>query len=259
MIEVSKYIRNEDRSTVLAFLDQGEEDGETEKAGGAGEILGILKNMKDEMEKDLKELQKQQGIDLNDFNELKAAKEKEIDLNQRAIVTKEKRSGALALELSEDNHALKDAKEELDNASKFLATMDEQCTKAKANRDMRAKMRADEIAALGEAIKILNDDDALDVFKKSLPSAALMQQQRQTYDALLQLREEGKRLQQGRALSKPKLVLTSVNAHIRQHGEPGGVGEFAGQAEKMVVHMVDGMVGVLHDEDVSDEHKKDWC
>merc|ERR1719159_1501354 len=47
-------------------------------------------------------------------------------------------------------------------------------------------------------------------------------------------------------------------AHIRQHQEPG-VAAFAGQAEKMVVHMVDGMVGVLHDEDVGDEHKKDWC
>jgi hypothetical protein len=267
MIEVSKYIRNADRSTVLAFLDQGEDDGEAVKSGGAGEILGILKNMKDEMQKDLGELQKQQEIDLNDFNELKAAKEQEISLNKRAIITKEKRSGALALELSEDSHALKDAKEELENASNFLATMDEQCAKAKANRDMRAKMRADEIAALGEAIKILNDDDALDVFKKAAPSAALMQQQKQTYDALVQLRESGTRLQG----KKHKLVLASVSSHVRQHEEPfegdqahnydgkGGVGEFAGEAEKMVVHMVDGMVGVLHDEDVGDEHKKAWC
>merc|ERR1719333_788247 len=30
-------------------------------------------------------------------------------------------------------------------------------------------------------------------------------------------------------------------------------------AEKMVTHMIDGMVGVLHDDDVEDEHKKYWC
>merc|ERR1719214_273697 len=30
-------------------------------------------------------------------------------------------------------------------------------------------------------------------------------------------------------------------------------------AEKLVVHMIDGMVGVMHDEDVGDEHKKAWC
>merc|ERR1719379_2941098 len=28
---------------------------------------------------------------------------------------------------------------------------------------------------------------------------------------------------------------------------------------KLVTHMVQGMIGVLHDEDVSDEHKKEWC
>merc|ERR1719498_1575442 len=31
------------------------------------------------------------------------------------------------------------------------------------------------------------------------------------------------------------------------------------ESEKLVVHMIDGMVGVLHDEDVGDEHKKEWC
>merc|ERR1719428_1180021 len=30
-------------------------------------------------------------------------------------------------------------------------------------------------------------------------------------------------------------------------------------AEKLVKGMIDGMVGVLHDEDVGDEHKKAWC
>merc|ERR1719191_2279484 len=30
-------------------------------------------------------------------------------------------------------------------------------------------------------------------------------------------------------------------------------------AEKLVVHMIDGMIGVMHDEDVGDEHKKAWC
>merc|ERR1719310_779321 len=30
-------------------------------------------------------------------------------------------------------------------------------------------------------------------------------------------------------------------------------------AEKLVTHMISGMIGVLHDEDVNDEHKKAWC
>merc|ERR1719428_1768268 len=39
----------------------------------------------------------------------------------------------------------------------------------------RVKARADEIAAISDAIGILNDDDALDVFKKSTASASFAQ------------------------------------------------------------------------------------
>merc|ERR1719473_785543 len=38
-----------------------------------------------------------------------------------------------------------------------------------------------------------------------------------------------------------------------------GEHEHPDDAEKLVVHMIDGMVGVMHDEDVGDEHKKEWC
>merc|ERR1719420_2659273 len=47
-VEITKYLSNDDRSNVLAFLEEGDESGEdTEtQSRGAGEILGILKNMK---------------------------------------------------------------------------------------------------------------------------------------------------------------------------------------------------------------------
>merc|ERR1719217_288557 len=154
---------------------------------GAGEILGILKNMKDEIEKDLKEMQEQDASAHNSFNDLKAAKTKEISLNEKSVIEKDKRIGAIALELSEGNHALEDAKEELENAQKFKATMKEQCASMEKQKAAREKARADEIKAISEAIEILNDDDALEVFSKAMGGAALVQQPRVTYDALLQL------------------------------------------------------------------------
>merc|ERR1712008_241797 len=36
----------------------------------------------------------------------------------------------------------------------------------------RSKTRAEELVALADTIKVLNDDDALDLFKKTLPSAS---------------------------------------------------------------------------------------
>merc|ERR1719443_2052156 len=107
------------------------------------------------MSKDLKSMQDQEASNLANFNEMKAAKGAEIDANEKSIIAKEKRAGAVALALSEDTHALQDAKEELANAQKFLSTMDEQCATKKKNEAMRAKMRADEIAAVSDAIKIL--------------------------------------------------------------------------------------------------------
>merc|ERR1719156_401785 len=41
---------------------------------------------------------------------------------------------------------------------------------------------------------------------------------------------------------------------------PGqGVKETASQAEKVVGFMIDNMVETLHNDDVNDEHKKDFC
>merc|ERR1719272_2867122 len=58
-VEVTKYLSNDDRSQVLAFLDTGDDTQDSSQSRGAGEILGIMKNMKDEMEKDLKDMQEQ--------------------------------------------------------------------------------------------------------------------------------------------------------------------------------------------------------
>merc|ERR1719335_1108753 len=117
------------------------------------------------MERDLKDLQTDEQKDFNGFQDLKSSKLAEIDINKKAGIAKEQRIGQLALEISEAKHALEDAQDELSNAQKFAANMQEECANKVKERDARAKMRSDEIAAVSEAVNILNDDDALDVFK----------------------------------------------------------------------------------------------
>merc|ERR1719298_282099 len=55
------------------------------------------------------------------------------------------------------------------------------------------------------------------------------------------------------------MVLLSTAVTHKVHHQNAAPDESAGEAEKLVVHMIDGMVGVMHDEDVGDEHKKIWC
>merc|ERR1719478_1178645 len=77
---------------------------------------------------------------------------------------------------------LTQVKEDLDDTSKslgedkkFLADMDDICAKKKAEWELRCKMRSEELLALADTIRILNDDDSLELFKKTLPSASLLQ------------------------------------------------------------------------------------
>merc|ERR1719160_2413200 len=64
----------------------------------------------------------------------------------------------------------------------------------------------------------------------------------------------------------PRKHIALISLKQKLHEEPfegtgtaHGTRENPDAAEKLVVHMIDGMVGVMHDEDVGDEHKKEWC
>merc|ERR1719316_2654177 len=152
----------------------GEDQDQKEPSAGVAEIVGILKSMQDEMVKDLSEATETEKQAALGFGQLKDAKEAEIKVAGEAITAKEKRTAGLALSLVQDKNSLDDATDENTDATKYLADLKEQCATKMKERDMRKKMRNDEIAAISEAVKILTDDDALDVFKKAVPSASLI-------------------------------------------------------------------------------------
>jgi len=251
-VGVTKYLSDDERQAVLSFLAQGsgEELGESIQAPGSEQILGMLKTMKEEMAKDLAEATSEEESAKADFSSLEKAKKAELDVNEKSVLTKDKRIGELKLALSEMHHALEDAEEELDNAQKFLSSMKEQCASMEKNKAMRQKMRSEEIAAISEAIKILNDDDALETF--SAAKSAAFVQKRNTYDAFLQV---GSARARKRVASRFKLV----SAHKAAEEPPADAADPMAEAEKMVTGMISGLVKTLHEEDVNDEIKKTWC
>merc|ERR550514_1903098 len=127
----------------MAFLEN-KVDSDSGYAPASGQIVGILKNMKDEME-----------------------------IPSEAVEAKTKRVGELAVSIVQAADAVDDATKEKADAEKFLATMTEQCKTKEAEFAAKDKTRAEEVSAISEAINILNDDDALDVFKKAVPSALI--------------------------------------------------------------------------------------
>merc|ERR1719465_10107 len=122
------------------------------------------------MEKDLAELKAQEATAVQDFEGMKAAKEKEIAAATKAIEEKTKRTGEVAVEIVNLKEDLDDTTESLIEDKKFLADLEKNCETKKKEQAERSKMRADELVALADTIRILNDDDALEFFKKTLPS-----------------------------------------------------------------------------------------
>merc|ERR1712232_1500377 len=97
---------------------------------------------------------------------------KEIDALTKAIESKTMRVGELAVKVAEIENEIEDLKEQLAEDKKFLADLDKNCELKKAEWAAYKKMEAMEMVALADTIKVLNDDDALELFKKTLPGAA---------------------------------------------------------------------------------------
>jgi uncharacterized small protein (DUF1192 family) len=248
IVSVTNYMDADDKDKVLGFLEQSSE----EPSAGSAQIVGIMKAMRDEMAKDSAEMIKEEQNDLEAYNELKGSKEEHLGVIMKTLSDKEKRVGELALSISQDNDALEDAQQELDQGSRYLATLQGACEQRRKDRDARAKMRDDEIAAISEAIKILSDDAAMDTFRgvaKVQEGSALVQQG----DAAPKESDAnfGASFVQ---IAKHTNVLKSLSKR-----PPGQVAKNAGKAEKVVGFMIDNMVETLHNDDVNDEHKKDFC
>merc|ERR1719313_1611654 len=161
-----------DRESLATFLQGGSTSDYVPKSG---EIVGILKQMKDSFDKDLAELEKAEAAAVKTFDELMAAKQKEVEAHTKAIEVKTVLIGELSVDIVNMKNDLSESEEALIEDKKFLADLDKNCAAKSKEWEERQKTRADEIVAIQETIKILNDDDALELFKKTLPSPSLLQ------------------------------------------------------------------------------------
>merc|ERR1740127_237119 len=124
------------------------------------------------MQKDFDDASKEENSSIADFESLVAAKKKEIAALTKAVESKTMRIGELGVKLAEMENDLEDTKEGLAEDKKFLADLDKNCELKKKEWAEYKKMQAMEMVALADTIKVLNDDDALELFKKTLPSSA---------------------------------------------------------------------------------------
>jgi len=150
--------------------------------------------------------------------------------------------------------ALEDAMEEKADTEKFMATLESECATKEKEMGERASLRAQEIAAISEAIGILNDDDALDVFKKAMPSAFVQTAFLQKFDGKSSRAQKAKAILAGIATKAKNvnmnLMLYTLGSKLKAKGR-GGFDD--------VVKMIDDMVVLLGKQQAEDAKQKTYC
>merc|ERR1719387_1974452 len=135
------------------------------------------------MNADLAEATSAENMAIKAYDELMAAKEKEVNALTKSIEEKMVRLGKLQVEIVEMKEDLDDTGKALLEDKKFLADLEKNCATKASEHEANMKLRGEELLALADTIKILNDDDALELFKKTLPGAAASFMQVQVTEA----------------------------------------------------------------------------
>merc|ERR1719335_2097253 len=92
LVQASNVVDAEERSELLALL-QGKQNPFGDYSAQSGEIVGMLKAMKDEMDKDLNGIVSDEEAAQAGFEELSAAKKSAIAAAGSAIESKTQRAG----------------------------------------------------------------------------------------------------------------------------------------------------------------------
>jgi len=238
-----------DRTMLTSFLS-----GQGGYAPQSGQIIGILKQMGDTAAADLASATAAEEQAIKTYDELMASKKEEVDALTASIEQKLKEIGELGIDVVEMKEDVDDTEKALAADKKFLAELETGCATKTKEWEERSKTRAEELVALADTIKVLNDDDALDLFKKTLPGAsASLMQTAVTFKAL-----------QMRALEEIRRAKSVAGVHHR----PGldflalalsGKSALSQKNFDKVITMIDDMVAELKTEQKDDTDKLEHC
>mmetsp|Transcript_95096 Transcript_95096/g.264459 ORF Transcript_95096/g.264459 Transcript_95096/m.264459 type:complete len:720 (+) Transcript_95096:71-2230(+) len=241
-----------DRQAIVSFLSNKQTAGYVPRSG---EVTGILKELGESMEKGLADATSTEEAAIKSYQDLMAAKTKEVEALAHSIEMKTSQIGEMGVAIVQMKDDLADTEAALLEDQKFLADLEKNCETKTAEWEERKKTRAEELVALAETIKVLNQDDALELFKKTLPSAASA--------SFVQVRDE---------VSQRRARAVAVIRKARQASSQGELPGFdllalaltgrkavsRGGFDK-VIKMCDDMITVLKKEQSDDDEKLEYC
>jgi len=249
-------VTEHDREVLKSLTDPSEIMAMGDKAGHVkkysfkgGNVIELLKNLKLKFEDDLTQIEKEETNALNSYDLAKKARDNAIDA---ANDSKDEKTDLKSETDSEKNQAesdLENEKEELAADSETLEATEKSCSVKKSEWDERSAIRTNEIAAIGQAIKILAkvadvQTEAPDT--AAAPTSPVSFLQVSSNDpkmkAVIYLRQQAKVLH-AKALDR---LAQQVATHL---GDP-----FA-----QVTNMIEQMIFRLMAEQKDEDDHKNWC
>merc|ERR1719379_2163665 len=122
-LHASSHLTDGNRQMISSFLQSD--------TPGSAEILGMLKAMKDELSRDIGQLEKDEASAVAGFTDMKKSKEQEIEFADESIESKKERVGTLAVEIVQLKDEIEDSAAEATESEKFAATLEKQCAAKK--------------------------------------------------------------------------------------------------------------------------------
>jgi len=238
------------REELLAFLSGNDKQNYVPRSG---EIVGILKTLHDEMSAGLSDATNEENAAIQNYEALMAAKSKEVATLQKQIEVEMTRIGDLSVKIAGEENDLEDTRESLSADQKFKLELATSCDTKTQDWELIKKTRAAELLTLAETIKVLNDDDALELFKKTLPSASMSLVQVQVDRSSIRSRAL-ELVKNARAMAKKGGVAVHPQLDLLALALSGKKAGFA-----RVISMIDSMVGNLHKEQSEDDEMKNYC
>jgi len=239
-------IEDETRAELMEFLQSDNAVSE----GGSDQIVGVVSQMLEEMQGALKESESSEMQAKSDFKVLMSAKTKEIKAATRAIESKMQRAGELGVSIVQTKGEVKNTESSIDEDTKMKNSLIDTCTKKTQEFEVATKSSADEISAVSETIKVLNDDDSLELFKKSITSPAFLQTS--TRSRLKMKRAAGVFDNMARTSPGHRAFYKLMQFQMKS-------AKSAGSGFEKVLVMIENMVELLKKEQSDDDTKKDWC
>jgi len=263
-LSLSADMTAHDRDLLSSFLANGNENGYQPASLG---VLGMMKNMKEEMEADLKEMQATEKKRVEGYENLMAANQEEISAASKGIEQKMNRLTELSVELQQVKMNLQVEENNAKQNAEFAFNLKQQCKDEKEAWSEYQNNQAEELRALSETVSFLNSEEAQTTLRAATSQNSLSQLSKQTTAAPVEdfptTRPWLSFLQLGGSEPSKVAVLSKAKRSLRASPKGLDLIELAIQGKDegldQVVEKIEDLIQELKEEGKNDQDQLRFC